>query len=49
MHGVGYEYAVKAFETFGLPEFVPVVEQVGVRDELSFLRLLVGLPVLLTE
>ncbi|KAJ3049379.1 Phosphoglucomutase-2, partial [Rhizophlyctis rosea] len=28
MHGVGYEYAVKAFEAFELPRFIPVAEQI---------------------
>lgn len=28
MHGVGTKWAAKAFETFGLPDFIPVKEQV---------------------
>ena len=34
MHGIGYPFVKMAFEAFGLPEIVPVEEQVrGKREE----------------
>ena len=35
MHGIGYPFVKMAFEAFGLPEIVPVEEQVrgGRREE----------------